>query len=208
MTTAKQPERRDFAGTVQIETRADGGAKLVGYASVFYDGSDGSQFEPWDGFVERIMVGAFDGALSRGDDVAGLFNHDSNLVLGRASSGTLRLSVDQRGLRYEMDLPDTQAGRDVQTLIKRGDVKGSSFAFTVTDESMVKENGKRVRQIRGVKLYDVGPVVFPAYAGTSTQLRDRMMAELPDETKPEGISDDVRARRLRAEEEELADVRA
>jgi HK97 family phage prohead protease len=72
-------------------------------------------------FREMIMPGAFKDAI-KNSDVRALFNHDPNLLLGRTESGTLRIKEDKAGLRYDVDLPDTVTGRDVQTLIKRGDV--------------------------------------------------------------------------------------
>ena len=113
----------------------------------------------------------------REDDVRGLFNHDPNQILGRTKPGTMRLEVDERGLRYEIDPADTTPGRDVKEHLKRGDVDGSSFSFVVTDERTIKEDGKRIREIRGVKLFDVGPVTFPAYPATSAQVRSGLREE-------------------------------
>ena len=93
-------------------------------------------------------------------------------MLGRCSAGTLRLSIDDVGLRYEIDPPDTQSGRDCVTSIERGDMTGSSFGFNVTsqawrDES-VDDEQYSIREITGVELFDVSPVTYPAYEGTST----------------------------------------
>lgn len=143
---------------------------ITGYGAVFYDGTERTEFvlgeERGVKFVERIMPGTFDRAI-RDDDVVGLFNHDDNNVLGRTSSGTMRLSVDQRGLRYEIDPPDTELGRSVAELQKRGDVSGSSFAFLVTDHEIRSDGNIRIREVRDVKLIDVGPVTYPAYKGTN-----------------------------------------
>ena len=78
------------------------------------------------------------------------------------------------GLRYQIDLPDTQLGRDVATIIERGDVSGSSFAFAVNDKgSEVTRDGEQmVRTITDVSLFDVGPVTYPAYQATSTAKRN------------------------------------
>ena len=162
-------ERRSCGGNVGIEERDGGGKRIVGHAAVFYDGSRGTEYELWPGTFERVMPGSFDKAL--GDDVRGLFNHDSNAILGRTKSGTMRINVDAKGLRYEIDVPDTTVGRDVSESIRRGDVTGSSFGFQITDEQWLKVDGKRVREIRGVRLFDAGPVLFPAYEGTSTGVR-------------------------------------
>lgn len=162
---------------VTVETRADGKEVITGYASVFYDGSQGTEFELYASTVERVLPTAFDRAVAQRDDARALFNHNPDNLLGRLSANTLRLSVDNRGLRYEIDPPDTQVARDVVAMIKRGDLSGSSFAFEVTDEAWVKESGKRIRQIRGVKLYDVGPVTYPAYEATSAGMRSLIAAD-------------------------------
>ncbi len=130
-------------------------------------GDPGTEFEIGGAF-ERIAPTAFNNALRRDDPLA-LFNHDSNMVLGRVSSGTLRLSVDSVGLRYDIDPPDTTVGRDVSELLARGDVCGSSFAFVVPPggESEWYEGGKLICEIHDLELYDVGPVCFPAYPATT-----------------------------------------
>ena len=99
-----------------------------------------------------------------GDDVRAFFNHDPNHLLARSTSGTLRLSTDEEGLKYEFDVPDTTSGRDLLVSMKRGDITQSSFAFTVEDDSWESENGMNIRTIKKVKrLYDVSPVSIPAY---------------------------------------------
>lgn len=165
-------ERRTISATVGIEQRENGSPLIVGHAAVFYRSSEpGTQYKIWDDYVERVSPTAFDRAIREKDDARALFNHDSSLVLGRVSAGTLRLSVDKRGLRYEIDPPDTQVGRDVVTSIKRGDVDGSSFAFTVKEVRMVDEDGVTLRILEDVELFDVGPVTYPAYAATSSTVR-------------------------------------
>ena len=170
-------ERRDYEFTADdelvIEQRADGRAAIVGYAAVYNRLS-----LDLGGFREEILPGAFDKILSRQrgrQDVVALFNHDSNIVLGRTSSGTLELSSDDKGLRYVVSPPVSRA--DVLELIQRRDVRGSSFAFTVDkggEGFRQGEDGKAVRQIREVSgLYDVGPVLVPAYPATSAAVAMR-----------------------------------
>lgn len=124
---------------------------------------------------ERIARGAFASALDGTDDVRALFNHDPNKLLGRTSSGTLSLSDDEKGLRYDIDLPDTQDARDVRELIKRGDVTGSSFGFRIVedewDDTPTKRGQLPLLTIRKVELFDVSPVTFPAYPQTSVSAR-------------------------------------
>jgi HK97 family phage prohead protease len=166
-------ERRDYvAGGVEIEERSDGAKVLSGYAAVFYrDGDPGTQYELYSGMMERLSPGAFNRALQERQDVRALANHDPQQILGRSSAGTLRLSVDERGLRYEIDLPDTQAGRDMAVSIKRGDVTGSSFAFRPKKQTRQKAKDYDVRLLEDVDLFDVGPVTFPAYSSTSAGMR-------------------------------------
>lgn len=159
---------------LKLEQRDDGTRVLVGYAAVFYRADDpGTEYELWGEAVERIMPGAFDAALAEGDDVRALFNHDSNHLLGRRSSGTLRLTVDAVGLRFEIDLPNTQSGRDTAVSAERGDLTGCSFAFTLREggSEWRKEGDREVREIRATRLYDVGPVTYPAYKATSVSVR-------------------------------------
>jgi HK97 family phage prohead protease len=165
------------ASNVRIQRTEDGKPGVIdGYGAVFFsEGDAGTEYElaSWGGYtiLERIMPGAFDRAIRERDDARGLFNHDANQILGRVSSGTMRLSVDSRGLKYEIDVPDTQAGRDVATSIERGDLSGSSFAFVPRKIVWVEEDERDIRQIEDLTLYDAGPVTYPAYEATSTGVR-------------------------------------
>ncbi len=149
------------------------------------------------GFVETIQRGAFDKSLADGLDVLARYNHDDNMLLGRTASGTVRLSSDETGLLYEVDLPDTQVGRDLAVLAERGDVYQSSFAFyTIEDEWGMTEQGFPMRSLLATRLVDVAPVNTPAYLDTSSGLRS--LAE------HRGLSfDEVRAA---AEANRLADL--
>ena len=152
-------ERRSIVTEVRADNR-----KIAGYGAVFNVETD------IDGmFREKIAPGAFSNSLD--GDVRSFFNHDSNNVLGRTSSGTLRLSEDSTGLKYEVDLPDTQIARDLQVSMDRGDVDGSSFAFTVTRERWDETGDVPLRTIEEVNLYEVGPVTVPAYPDAKVALR-------------------------------------
>lgn len=155
--------------------------RLVGYASVFYDGTPKTEFRLWEDMVERIMPGAFDKTLKARDDVRALFNHDPSLILGRTSAGTVELVADKRGLRYSVDLGGTTVADDVVKHVRRKDVSGSSFGFEVTDVEHRMEDKVDIREITGVKLFDVGPVTFPAYEGTDVNVRKEEMAEIRSE---------------------------
>lgn len=150
---------------------------------MFYRADDpGTEYAMGGNVVERIMPTAFDAALAQ-DDVRALFDHDSAKVLGRTTAGTLRLSTDERGLRYEIDPPDTQTARDLIESIRRGDVSGSSFCFRMRGYQFREEPGKpTVLEQTDVQLIDVGPVTFPAYSGASAGVRadgsDSCVAEI------------------------------
>lgn len=153
----------DVSGiTLRVKRNEEGKPIIEGYAAVF-----NSDSENLGGFIEQIKPGAFKNALTRSDCVA-LFNHDSNYPLGRQTAGTLRLKEDKTGLYMEIDPPDTQYARDLIVSIERKDVKGQSFGFTVTSdtwEDTDKEVARRTINEVGI-LYDVGPVVYPAYPET------------------------------------------
>ncbi len=168
--------------TARIQERQDGGSTLFGHAAVYYDGSPETQFELWPGVVERIMPRAFDRAVKE-DDVRALFNHDPSMVLGRKSAKTLSLSADSRGLGYEISLGESSVAKDTRDFVRRGEVTGSSFSFITTDERWVKEEGLEVRQILGVQLFDVGPVTFPAYEGTTAGARGLAAVAAFDDAK-------------------------
>ena len=161
----------------QASDNDDGPGTVTGYAAVFYDEADpGTEYKLWSDrnfeAVERIAPGAFSRACREADDCRALVNHDPNLLLGRTSSGTLRITEDQRGLRYDVDLPDTTIARDLAVSVERGDINGSSFGFVVESESWDETKNddgtvSAVRTIRSVRLLDVGPVTYPAYSATS-----------------------------------------
>lgn len=159
--------------TAGLELRAaegDGMPTLVGYAAV-YD----SRSSDLGGFVETIRQGAFSQSLSRGVDVRALINHDSARILGRTKSNTCTVTNNQKGLRYEVPLPDTSYARDLVASIKRGDIQGSSFAFRTIEDAWREEilDGQRlvVRELIEVEVHDVSPVTDPAYPATEVGLR-------------------------------------
>ena len=150
-------------------------ATITGYGSVFYRDDDiGTQYEPVQGFVERVRPGAFAGIIARGDDVWAAVNHNMENILGRRGGGTLRLAEDDIGLRYWIDIPETTLGRDTRVQIKRGDFTGSSIGFVPAKDGVevTKEGDLTVRTITEVaRLRDVGPVHTPAFKGTTVSAR-------------------------------------
>lgn len=164
------PERRNLS--VPAEVRADGDRTVMrGYAYRFNELS-----LDLGGFRERILPGAGATALAA-NDLVSTFNHDANHVLGRSSSGTLRVGEDAEGGWYEVDLPDTTTGRDLAVLLQRGDVRGSSFTFRVNSggqrvaDDPDDETGLPVREITSMDVMELGPVLNPAYPTTEASLR-------------------------------------
>ena len=174
-------EQRAYEG----ELKAVEGRTVEGYASVF-----NSMSEDLGGFREIILPGAFSEVLD--NDVRALYNHDSNYLLARTASGTLELKEDSKGLYYRFEMPNTTYGNDMLELFRRGDLSQSSFGFTVEKDSWKLENGQHVRYIERVgSLFDVSPVVYPAYTAASSGLRS---------AEPKGDSAADEARETPAEE--------
>jgi uncharacterized protein len=154
-------ERRAFA------VERPKGRTLEGYAATFgTEARIGS-------FIESIAPGAFGASLS--GDVLALLDHSTGTVLGRTRSGSLRLSEDAKGLSFSLDLPDTQAGRDVLALAERGDLGGMSFGFTVPKGGDAWQGERRT--LRTVQLHEISVVsAWPAYGETELALRSAPFA--------------------------------
>lgn len=173
-------ERRDYELEIRMNEDA---SRISGYAAVFNEDS-----YDLGGFKERLAPGAFKRVLNRGDNVLGLFNHSLDHLLATRDSGTLRLEEDEVGLRYEFDLdPSDPDHQRVIAKVKRGDLKGSSFAFRTTpdtDEWTTGEGDYPMRIVHDVAaLRDVGPVTAPAYGATENvgkKLALRSLADLVD----------------------------
>ena len=153
-------EKRIFNINSRVEEREDGKEVVIGHASV-YD----SRSNNLGGFYEYIARGAFTDELIEKSDVRALINHDPNLILARSTSGTLKLQADEKGLRYEFQLPETSYGKDLAINLKNGNISQSSFAFTVKeDEWSSDDEGNDIRTITAIdRLYDISSVTYPAY---------------------------------------------
>ena len=160
-------ERR-FLPWEETEVRVkegEDGPVLEGYTAVFDSWS-----EDLGGFREKIRGGAFAKTLKEAD-VRALKNHDPNFILARNKSGSLELREDDKGLHYSAKLDENISYvSDLIRSIQRGDISGNSFAFRTVQDSWNEDNDER--ELVEVKLYDVGPVVFPAYPNTSVGVRD------------------------------------
>lgn len=163
-----------------VASAPKGGAdsrRIEGYAIVF--NSDSRVLTTWEGsFVETIEPDAVSDELLREADVKCLFNHNSEALLARSlrGEGTLTLEKDEHGLRYSFDAPHTIDGDKVLELVRRGDLAGSSFAFSASGDGAVDyyedADGVLHRVVRKITgLYDVSPVIDPAYMQTSVEAR-------------------------------------
>lgn len=183
-----------------VEARADDEKRtLVGYAAVF--NSDTSIGDWW---IERIAPGAF--AATIGGDVRALVDHDMGRVIGRTKSGTLRLSEDDRGLRVEVDVPNTTDGNDLWTLVERGDISGMSFGFRVTKQEWDETGDVPIRTIQAVDLFEVSAVAFPAYDDTT--IGKRSLESARAEAEAEKTAEQRKAENKAAAERRLAEKRA
>ena len=162
-------EVRDLTGSVVTDNN-----RLEGYGAV-YD-SPARISERGRSFTEVVKRGAFDRILAKSPDVLVCFNHNPNRLLGRTASGTARVWSDAKGLRFSVDLPDSAA--DVRELAFRGDLRGCSFMFGVVKERWSKD--RSVRELVDLDLFELGPVVQPAYeeavlSGRSLDLKRLML---------------------------------
>jgi len=172
-------EIRDFSVT---ELRADDDTGIItGYAAVF------DQIAPVWNFEEVIRAGAFARTISDGADVYAVFNHDLSKIIGRRKNGTLDLREDAHGLHVEIKPPDTPTAQEVHKLVKDKFIDKMSFAFEVLKDIWTKRKDlPSLREILEVKLFEVSPVPFAAYEGTSVSARG-YQPHVPED-KPENIS--------------------
>ena len=169
-----------------LEYREEGEEKrFEGYAVIFNSETDLG----W--FTEEIRDGAFEDVMD--DDVRGLFNHDPDVILGRNKSGTMKLSVDKRGVKYSIDYnPNDPDHVRVMEKVKRGDVSQSSFAFGIKDAVWETRDGRDHRVITKLsRWYDVSPVTYPAYQDTTVAARS--FEQVKKENEPEDDSEEFRA---------------
>jgi hypothetical protein len=155
------PTLEKRGATLEVRAR---GRRLEGYAATFNAPAKIGSFN------ETIRAGAFTATLASGGDILALVDHDDGRVLARTRSGTLRLSQDSKGLVFDLDVPDTTAGRDVLALAERGDLGGMSFGFRATDEDWSGDT----RELRSVELVEISVVsAWPAYDGTVVAARSQ-----------------------------------
>ena len=179
----------------ELRVLDDSPLRIVGYAAIF-----NSLSQDLGGFREQIAPGAFADALKK-DDIRCLFNHDTNMILGRMAAGTLRMKEDEKGLHYENDLPDTHVGQHVRSAVARKDITGNSFGFKLREkgDNWERQGNEVVRTLLSIRLFEIGPVTYAAYTETSVDVREvrEMYAERIAAIKTPPVIVDMAAHRIR-----------
>ena len=165
-----------------VQTREDGEDLFIeGYFAVF-----NSTYDLWPGATESIAPGAFDDSIS--DDVRALYNHNSDIVLGRTSAGTMEIKQDSHGLwgRIRVNRNDSDA-MNAYARIARGDITGCSFGFDIAaQETDYRDDGSVHWTITRVSpLYEISPCTFPAYQETVVSARKKDLADIEKKTREE-----------------------
>lgn len=185
-------ETRFLTEGIEIRKNEDGteSREVEGYAAVF---DKWSHDLGW--FKERINRSAFNDVDMT--DVVATFNHNFDNVLARSGSKTLTLSVDSKGLRYSFTAPNTTAGNDLLENIRNGNVKGSSFMFTVKEQKWTDKSGDEIdeREITQIgRLIELGPVTMPAYPDTTAAKRS--FEDFKKEQTPSVTVEDLKLKKL------------
>ena len=184
---------------VRDQEASDTAGTISGWAALF-----GSRSVDLGGFTEEINPGAFRRSLASSRDLRALWAHDAAAPLARRANRTLRMWEDHRGLAFEADVPKTDLGLDTLRLVRRGDLDGMSFGFSVPeggDTWKRQPDGTFLRTLHEVNLVEVSVVSYPAYLATSVSVgshRSHRLAML------ERSGDRGRLARLRAREESIA----
>ncbi len=161
----KQIEYRSYPFALRVDDSEDK-PKIRGYAALFNQLS-----VDLGGFREKIKKGAFAKTIKESDIVA-TRNHNDDLLLGRNKSGTLILEEDRKGLKLEIDPPDTSYAKDLIISMEREDIDQCSFKFRViSDEWNNEDKNNIIRTLKEAELLDVAIVTGPAYLQTSAQYR-------------------------------------
>jgi HK97 family phage prohead protease len=174
----------------ELEIRAEEEKpKIRGYAAKFEKLS-----QDLGGFKEKIQRGAFTKSI-RDSVVKALWNHNSDFVLGSTRNGSLKLWEDEVGLRFELETPVTTWGKDAMESIKRGDVDGVSFGFSINkDGEKWEEDDKKsiIRTLTDVRLFEISPTPFPAYLQTNVAVRsaEDILRGYKSQTEAQGSQDE------------------
>jgi len=164
--TSRNIERRyinDIELRLVDDGDGDGENVITGYAAVFNKWSEDLGF-----FKEKIDPGTFKKTIAE-SDIRALINHDPNLLIGRTRNKTLKLWEDDKGLGFEVKLPETSYAADLIASIKRKDITQNSFGFKTVQDSWSEDGKKRI--LKEAMLFDISPVTFPAYKQTTVKMR-------------------------------------
>jgi HK97 family phage prohead protease len=181
-------QRREAADNADAPHAESNSRTVYGYAMLYDTPTVLWEYEDTQ-YVEVIERGAATEAL-KSSDIRALFNHNPNYILARTSSNTLTVREDEKGLYFEFEAPETSTGNDLLVSIQRGDISQASFAFDISERSILREQkteGKEVVTITIKKmkeLYDVSPVTYPAYKDTEVSMRS-MITDIQAEPKAE-----------------------
>lgn len=195
MSTTNELEKRELISSgIEIREQEDGTRTIEGYAVKWDKKSEVLGY--WYKFREQFRKGSFANSLQN-DDQRALWSHDTSQVLGRTKNGTLRLSEDDIGLRFELDLPNTTLGNDAYETIKRGDVDGVSFGFQKLVEEWDETDPENIiRTITNAKLLEISPVAFPAYPDSEVSARNNDPYKSYLEGKPKNTAYELEHRKL------------
>lgn len=182
----QEKEIRTWMSQVELRESEDGKRKLSGYAIKWEQLSQKMGY--WFRFREKFSKNAFKESIEK-DDQRALWNHNTDIVLGRTKNNTLLLEEDNVGLRFEIDLPQTTWGNDIYLSVKRGDVDGVSFGFKkLGDEWDESDPDNIVRTVTKAQLFEVSPTPFPAYEGV-TEVSARNIEQAYEQYKKEATPD-------------------
>lgn len=169
-------ESRTYTVEMRVATDGEGDNRrtVTGYAPRF---NSPSEILGWgeNRFIEYFEPNAFRTAIPKSDPRA-LRDHIPNLILGRKSANTLELSEDATGLNFRFELPNTTYANDLAVSMERGDVRETSFAFTLkpdADKWSKRSDGIWERRIPADavdQIYDISVVTYPAYPDSEAQL--------------------------------------
>lgn len=188
---------------VPLEIRSDGEEKRVSGLGIVYDQWE----EILPGYKERILKNA----VKLNKEVKSFINHDPNQVLSTTKSNpALELKDGYKGLKYISPIPPTSYGKDLEVNLERGNIKGSSFAFSVPKDGAKtwEEDGVYYREINKLLMYEIGPVTDPAYLKTKAGLRtaENLYNEMVEEKRKKCEEEKRQRKRKRDVDIELLEI--
>ena len=179
------------------------GRNISGYAANFLEYDMGT-------FRERIEPTAFRNLDEH--DIHALYNHDYSKVLARRNKGegTLELRIDDEGLNFNFELPDTATGNEVRDLVQRGDVNQASWAFTVDSEEWTDVRSEKplrvIKEVGGI--YDISITPRGANPSTSVALRSLEAAQVEETPEVPEIKEPITIRKVEENTENTTEKEA